>query len=97
MEATEEQMQHREKLEQDFEIGGVIVDEVLPYSLEYYLGIEHEGDEDFGDEDEDEEGEGEDDDEEEAPKQKKSKSKGKDNKAAGGDKAGAEKPECKNQ
>lgn len=56
MEATEEQLQQREKLEEDFEIGGVIVDEVLPYSLEYYLGIQHEGDEDFGD-DEDEEGE----------------------------------------
>ena len=56
MEATEEQLQQREKLEEDFEIGGVIVDEVLPYSLEYFLGIQHEGDEDFGD-DEDEEGE----------------------------------------
>lgn len=59
LEATEEQLQHREKLEEDFEIGGVIVDEVLPYSLEYYLGIEHEGDEDFGDEEDDEEGEDE--------------------------------------
>lgn len=37
----------------------MIVDEVLPYSLEYYLGIEHEGDEDFGGEEEDEEGEDE--------------------------------------
>ena len=60
LEATEEQMQHREKLEEDFEIGGVIVDEVLPYSLEYYLGIDHEGDEDFGgDEEEGEEEEDE--------------------------------------
>jgi hypothetical protein len=32
-----------------------LVDEVLPYSLEYYLGVEHEGDDDFGGEDEDEE------------------------------------------
>jgi nucleosome assembly protein 1-like 1 len=86
-------MQHREKLEQDFEIGGVIVDEVLPYSLEYFLGIEHEGDEDFGDEEGDEE-EGDEDDEEEAPKQKKSKSKGKDAKPAA---PAGEKPECKNQ
>jgi nucleosome assembly protein 1-like 1 len=93
LEATEEQMQHREKLEQDFEIGGVIVDEVLPYSLEYFLGIEHEGDEDFGDEEGDEE-EGDEDDEEEAPKQKKSKSKGKDAKPAA---PAGEKPECKNQ
>ena len=51
-------MKHREKLEQDFEIGGVIVDEVLPYSLEYFLGIEHEGDEDLEGEEGDEEGEG---------------------------------------
>lgn len=34
-------------------MGGVLVDEVLPYSLEYYLGIEHEGDEGYGDDDED--------------------------------------------
>lgn len=32
-----------------------MVDEVLPYSLEYYLGVEHEGDDDFGGEDEEEE------------------------------------------
>ena len=29
------------------------MDEVLPYSLEYYLGIEHEGDEDGDDFDDD--------------------------------------------
>jgi len=44
LEATEEEMKQTEELENDFEIGGVLVDEVLPYSLEYYLGIEHEGD-----------------------------------------------------
>ncbi len=31
------------------------MDEVLPYSLEYYLGIEHEGDDDFGGEEEEDE------------------------------------------
>jgi nucleosome assembly protein 1-like 1 len=33
LEASEEEMKLREDLEQDFEVGGVIVDEVLPYSL----------------------------------------------------------------
>lgn len=47
MEATEEQLKKREDLDNDFELGGVLVDEVLPYSLEYYLGVEHEGDEDY--------------------------------------------------
>ena len=53
MEANEEQMKLREELESDFQIAGVIVDEVQPYSLEYYLGVEHEGDNEY-DEDEDE-------------------------------------------
>jgi len=44
LEATEEEIKQREELENDFEVGGVLVDEILPYSLEYYLGIEHEGD-----------------------------------------------------
>lgn len=82
-------MQKREELEQDFEIGGVIVDEVLPYSLEYYLGVEHEGDDDFGDDGEEEEGSDSDDGEAKEGKKKnkkdsksksKSKSKGKDKK-----------------
>lgn len=44
LEASEEEMKMREELENNYEIAGVIVDEVQPYSLEYYLGIEHEGD-----------------------------------------------------
>ena len=44
LEASEEEMKQREDIEHDYEIAGVIVDEVLPYSLEYFLGIEHEGD-----------------------------------------------------
>lgn len=39
MEANEEEMKQREELENDYEIAGVLVDEVLPYSLEYFLGI----------------------------------------------------------
>mgnify|MGYP006897141461 CR=1 FL=1 len=46
-------MKMREDIENSYEIAGVIVDEVLPYSLEYFLGIEHEGDENFDEEDED--------------------------------------------
>ena len=44
LEATEDEMKEREDIESKYEIAGVIVDEVLPYSLEYFLGIEHEGD-----------------------------------------------------
>lgn len=44
LEANEEQLKKRQSLDDDFEIGGIIVDEILPYSLEYFLGIEHEDD-----------------------------------------------------
>lgn len=101
LEATEDELKIREELENDFELGGVLVDEVLPYSLEYYLGVEHDGDEDFGGDMEEEE---EDSDEEEGDKKKKkekqskskskSKSKGKDKKEHA---KTEEKPECKNQ
>lgn len=101
LEANEDEMKVREELEQDFELGGVLVDEVLPYSLEYYLGVEHEGDDAYGDE-EDEEENSDDDDEEggkkkankkDAKSKSKSKSKGKDKKEAKPE----EKPECKQQ
>lgn len=46
-------MKKREELDDNFEIGGILVDEVLPYSLEYYLGVEHEGDDEFDDDMED--------------------------------------------
>jgi nucleosome assembly protein 1-like 1 len=72
IEGNEEDLEKREKLESDFELGGILVDEVLPYSLEYYLGIEH--DDDLDDEDEDME---ESDEEEDEKPKKKSKSKGK--------------------
>ena len=101
LQANEDEMKLREELEQDFELGGVLVDEVLPYSLEYYLGVEHEGDDAYGDEDEEEENS---DDDEEGGKKKhnkkdsksksKSKSKGKDKKEVA---KPEEKPECKQQ
>ena len=95
-------MKKRQEIEQAYEIAGVIVDEVLPYSLEYFLGIEHEGDDEFGEEDEDDE-DGDDDDDAPVNKKKKkeksgskskSKSKGKDKKEAA---KTEQKPECKQQ
>jgi len=100
LESNEDETKLREELEQDFELGGVLVDEVLPYSLEYYLGVEHEGDDAYGGEEDEEENSN--DDEEEGGKKKtkkdsksksKSKSKGKDRKEAKPE----EKPECKQQ
>jgi nucleosome assembly protein 1-like 1 len=94
-------MKLREEIENDYEIAGVIVDEVLPYSLEYFLGIEHEGDDDFGGSDE--EGSDEEGSDEEAPKKKKEKKSGSKSKSRskGKDKKDTpkaeEKPECKNQ
>lgn len=87
-------------MEQDFEICGNIVDECVPYSLEYYLGVKsHDGE--FEDDDEDDE-DGDKDEEEQEPK-KKSKSKGKGEKADKADKAdnkkgpAGENPQCKQQ
>ena len=57
LEASEEEMKQREEIEHDYEIAGVIVDEVLPYSLEYFLGIEQEGDDEMNGDDEVSEGE----------------------------------------
>ena len=28
-----------ERMEKDFDIAGTIIDEIIPYSLEYYLGV----------------------------------------------------------
>lgn len=51
-------------MEDDYEVGRTIVDEVIPFSLEYFLGINPENeDEDFDDVDDDDE-EGDDDAEE---------------------------------
>ena len=46
-----------EKLETDFELGGAIIDECVPYSLEYYLGVKAEGEDDDDEDDEDEDDE----------------------------------------
>ncbi len=70
-------------------MGGAIVDQCIPYSLEYYLGVKDEGDDNNEEDDEDEDDE---DEEDEAPKQSKNGKKG----AAAGD-DGVEKPECKQQ
>jgi nucleosome assembly protein 1-like 1 len=65
------------RLDIDFSIGQVLIEEVLPYSLEYYLGVKTlEGDDDgFEEEDIDEEDDEDDEDEEEdtRPKGKKVK------------------------
>jgi nucleosome assembly protein 1-like 1 len=100
LEANEDEMKLREELEQDFEIGGVLVDEVLLYSLEYYLGVEHDGDDNYGDEEEEEENSDEEEETKKKPHKKDSKSKSK-SKSKGKEKKEAakpeEKPECKNQ
>jgi len=84
-----------EKLAIDFDVARALVDEVIPYSLEYFLGVkvadgEGYGDMEFGDDDD------EDDDEEEAkPKKgKKAHKKSSDSSKSKGSK-GEEKPECK--
>lgn len=74
------------------DIGYALIEEAIPFSLEYYLGVRKdfggEDDEDYDDEDED------DDEEEEAPK---AKGKGKAAPAAGAGKGGDGKQECKQQ
>lgn len=53
-----------EKLAIDFDIARVLIDEIIPYSLEYYLGVktgeDYEG-MDFGDDEDDDEDDSEDD------------------------------------
>lgn len=94
LEANEEQLQKRESLDNDFELGGMLVDEVLPYSLEYFLGIEHEGDDDMDGEDMEDMDDSEDEGKKSKSKDKsKEKSKGKNKKTA----TAEEKPECKQQ
>ena len=63
-----------EKLQLDVDIGFQLVDNLIPYSLEYYLGVKKEDDEeeDFEDIDDDEEDWGE---EEEEDKPKKNSKK----------------------
>jgi hypothetical protein len=63
-----------EKMETDYEIGRNFTDELIPYSLEYYLGINPENDDEFDDVDEEEDDDkdkDEDDDSEDDKKKKK--------------------------
>jgi nucleosome assembly protein 1-like 1 len=66
-------------MDKDYDIAKMIVDEIIPYSLEYYLGVkindEYDDIEDLEVEEEDEE---ENDDEEEEDKGNKRKKKGDD-------------------
>lgn len=73
------------KLEDDFEIGRTLADDVIPFSLEYFLGINPE-ESDFEDVDEEDDEKGDDDDDdddkddddsEEDKKKKPKKAKGK--------------------
>ena len=60
----------QQQLDIDQDVGRTIVDELLPYSVEYFLGLKE-----FGKKDDEEEEEVEDDDEEEEEEVKPKKSK----------------------
>ncbi len=65
-EDDEEEVDENEFIEDEYEIGVFIKDELIPYSLEYYLDLVDEEDDDLDEEDEDYE----DDEEEKKPKKK---------------------------
>ena len=69
----------------------------MHYSLEYYLGVEQEGNEGYGNEDDDLDEEDDDDEEKDSKKKKKSKEKEKSKSKGKGKDTPAEKPECKQQ
>lgn len=69
------------QLEDDFDFGTTIRDDVIPLALEYYLGVIDQGD---SDDDDDDLPEDDDEDEEEKPKPKKKKAD-EAKPAAGGD------------
>lgn len=54
-EDDEDAQKQEERLNIDYDIARTLVDEVIPYSLEYYLNVKVEDDEDFDDEDDIEE------------------------------------------
>lgn len=84
-----------ELLSIDFDIARGLIDEVIPYSLEYFLGVKTPED-GYGDYD-DEEDFDEDEDEDDEPKKSKKKAhkKSSDSNKSGGEKKDGEKPECK--
>jgi len=97
---NEEEEETIDKIELAYDVVRAIVDEIVPNSLELYLGVHEDmggmGEGDDGDDGEGDDGDDDDDEEEEKPKPKKKgppAGKGaKDEK--GGDEA---KPECKQQ
>jgi nucleosome assembly protein 1-like 1 len=86
-----------------FDITQALLEEVVPYSIQYYLGVKAENDADFEDEDDDD-FEDDDDDEDEKPvkkgKKPKKKSDASDNSGKGtkgGKKVEGKPEECKQQ
>lgn len=65
----DEEVDHNLYIEEEYDLGVFIKDELIPYSLEYYLDIVEDEEEDEGDEDEENDG-GDEDDEDEKPKKK---------------------------
>ena len=61
----EEEEDDQQIIDDEYDLGLFVKDDFIPYSLEYYLDINPEGDDDFEDE------EGEDESEDEQPKAKK--------------------------
>lgn len=57
-------------MEIDYEVGRTFTDELIPFSLEYYLGINPEEEDEFDDEDDDK---GDDDEDEDSDDDKKKK------------------------
>lgn len=90
VEDDEEAQQLEDQMNCDLDIAGILEDEAVTYSLEYYLGVAKA--EDHGDDD-DEEDDGDDDDSEDEPKPKAKKHRKSSDKKTD-DK---EKPECKQQ
>jgi nucleosome assembly protein 1-like 1 len=89
-----------EKLQQDIldqvDIGYALIEEVIPFSLEYFLGVrkDFEGE---GDDEDFEDDEGDDDDEDDEPVPKSKGKGGKGAKPAAGGAGGEGKQECKQQ
>lgn len=68
--AEEDAINQEESLEIDYEFGRLLIDELLPYSVEYYMNLREEPKEKVKEEDGDFDDE-EEDSEEEKPKKKK--------------------------
>lgn len=97
---NEEEEETIDKIELAYDVVRAIVDEIVPNSLELYLGVHEEmggmGEGEDGDDGEDD-GDDDDDEEEEKPKPKKKGPAGKGDAGKGGEKGDEAKPECKQQ